>query len=98
MDPFASFGAPSVPVTAGPQGRVLFDYASQQPNQISLKKGQVIKIIGNVGAPGGWTKGEEVGTGKTGYFPSDYIEVVAVVAPMAVPIAAPIVPPKPTVS
>lgn len=71
MDPFAAFGmGPSAPgpspMNAGApakQGRALFDYSAAAPNQISLKRGQTVRIL-SVGAAGGWSKGEEIGTGK----------------------------------
>lgn len=43
--------------------KVLHDYTSAAPNQISLKAGQIVNVI-NLGAPGSWSKGEEVGTGN----------------------------------
>lgn len=61
MDPFAAFGTAIAP-GGGKQGKALFDYAAAAPNQISIKRGQTIRIS-SVGAAGGWSKGEEVGTG-----------------------------------
>ena len=69
MDPFAAFsaaGSAGAAVQLGApmskQGKVLFDYSPQASNQIALKKGQQIRII-SVGGGGGWSKGEEIGTG-----------------------------------
>lgn len=63
-DPFAGFGGAST--TSGSastqQARVLFDYAAQAANQISLQKGTTIRIM-TVGAKGGWSSGIEIATG-----------------------------------
>ena len=72
--------------------KVLYDYSSQAPNQISLKRGQIISII-SIGAKGGWSKGNECETGKQGYFPSDYVEIL----PEA-PTTAQVIPPQPAVT
>jgi hypothetical protein len=44
------------------KAKVLFAYAAQAANQISLAPGQVITITSH-GGPGGWSSGEEIGTG-----------------------------------
>jgi len=48
-------------------------------NQISLKAGQVITVV-VFGGAGSWSQGVELGTGKTGYFPSDYVQLIPKVA------------------
>jgi len=44
------------------KAKVLFAYNAQAANQISLQAGQVINITSH-GGPGGWSSGEEIGTG-----------------------------------
>lgn len=44
------------------KAKVLFAYNAQAANQISLHAGQVINITSH-GGPGGWSSGEEIGTG-----------------------------------
>jgi hypothetical protein len=75
MDPFASFDNISPSTANVMKAKVLFDYTAQAANQIGLKKGQII-TLSQKGAPGSWSKGEEIGTGKSGFFPSDYVEVL----------------------
>lgn len=65
-------------------GKVLFDFAAQAPNQINLKVGQVITLL-QFGGAGGWSQGVEFGSGKSGYFPSDYVQVIQKVAAKAAP-------------
>ena len=48
---------------SGLKGKVLYNYSAQAANQISLTAGQVINITLK-GNPGGWSSGEEKGTGK----------------------------------
>lgn len=45
------------------RAKVLHDYQALAPNQINLKAGQIINVL-TFGAPGSWSKGEEIGTGK----------------------------------
>jgi hypothetical protein len=47
----------------GQKAKVLFAYAALAANQISLAPGQIINIT-SYGGHGGWSSGEEVGTGK----------------------------------
>ena len=44
------------------KAKVLFDFVPQAPNQIALKVGQIINVS-VVGAKGGWSRAEEIGTG-----------------------------------
>jgi hypothetical protein len=46
----------------GQKAKVLFAYAPLAANQISLKAGQIINIT-SYGGAGGWSSGEEIGTG-----------------------------------
>lgn len=46
----------------GQKAKVLFDYASLAPNQISLKAGEIITVV-NYGGKGSWSKGKESATG-----------------------------------
>jgi len=74
------------------QAKVLHDYTSQAENQISLKRGQIVPII-SAGTKGGWSKGKELGSGKQGYFPSDYVEMLPDAAPVQQPVK--VIPPPP---
>ena len=68
MDPFSSLGATQGQakdaLSNKKKAKVMFDYPGQEGNYISLRKGSVIDVI-HVGAKGGWTKGIELGTGKS---------------------------------
>jgi len=82
-DPFSSLSSGSIQkaravsaIGSAHRAKVLFDYSAQAPNQISIRAGQVINIV-SYGGPGGWSKAEEIGSGKLGYFPSDYVELMA---------------------
>jgi hypothetical protein len=44
------------------KAKVLFAYSALAANQISLVPGQIITITSH-GGPGGWSSGEEIGTG-----------------------------------
>eukprot|EP01036_Dinobryon_divergens_P023249 gene23249-31575_t len=72
-DPFASLSNDSFGGIQ--QAKVLFDFAPQAINQISLKVGQIINIT-SYGGPGSWSQGAEIGSGKVGFFPSDYVQLV----------------------
>ena len=74
------------------QAKVLHDYPAQAENQISLKRGQIVPII-SAGPKGGWSKGKELGSGKQGYFPSDYVEMLPDAAPIQQ--AVKVIPPPP---
>ena len=55
MDPFAGLTAtPSATLRA----RVLYNYAPQAANQLSIVAGQELTILLN-GGPGGWSKGQD---------------------------------------
>ena len=45
------------------KAKVLFAYSALAANQISLSVGQVVNITSH-GGPGGWSSGEEIGTGE----------------------------------
>ena len=47
-----------------PRGTVLFDYAAQASNQLSLRRGQVIGVI-TFGGKGEWSNGVILETGTT---------------------------------
>lgn len=57
----------SNPTSTSSMGKVLYDFDAQAPNQISLRIGQNIKIV-HYGGSGGWSKGEESGTGRLNSF------------------------------
>ncbi len=56
-------------------GKALFDYKATAPNQVSFLKGDDIKIL-SVGPSGGWSKGQNP-QGVSGFYPSDYVQVLA---------------------
>lgn len=74
------------------KGRVQFDYAASDAKQISLIKGQVITVHSH-GNPGSWSKGEEIGTGKVGFYPTDYVQLIVETASSDAP-----PPPSPRIS
>jgi hypothetical protein len=74
------------------KGRVQFDYAATDAKQISLIKGQVITVHSH-GNPGSWSKGEEIGTGKVGFYPTDYVQLIVETASSDAP-----PPPSPRIS
>ncbi|XP_073471721.1 SH3 domain-containing protein 21 isoform X1 [Aquarana catesbeiana] len=51
--------------------RVMFDYISAVPDELSLKKGDVVSIISKETEDEGWWKGEL--HGKTGLFPDNFV-------------------------
>lgn len=73
--------------------QVLFDFAPQASNQIALKTGQVINI-NRYSGPGSWSEGIESGSGRVGFFPSDYVQLLPKVQKQVV---APPAPPPPVV-
>ena len=52
---------------------VLFPYTAQDEDELSLKEGQLIRIISK--DVGGWWKGEI--EGKVGLFPDNFVERVS---------------------
>lgn len=55
-----------------PTAIVLFDYAAQAPDELTLKEGDTIEIV-NRDASGWWT-GRFPTNGKTGLFPGNYVK------------------------
>ncbi|KAM5181861.1 SH3 domain-containing protein 21 [Mantella aurantiaca] len=51
--------------------RVMFDYVSAIPDELSLKKGDVVSVISKETEDEGWWKGEL--NGKTGLFPDNFV-------------------------
>jgi len=49
----------------------MFDYMANQPNQLSLQKGDKVAIVSKAGGFRGWWKGQL--HSKVGYFPSAYV-------------------------
>ncbi|XP_066246640.1 SH3 domain-containing kinase-binding protein 1 isoform X2 [Euwallacea similis] len=52
---------------------VEYDYSAQQPDELTLKKGDIIKNV--VQQAGGWWEGTL--SGKTGYFPDNFVKVLS---------------------
>jgi hypothetical protein len=63
----------NIPTNSTPQGIGLFDYTAQAPNQVTIRKGEIIKIV-KLGAAGGWSEGSN-SLGHTGFYPTDYVQV-----------------------
>ena len=83
-DPFASLSnAILTPENKKIQAKVKFDFTAQASNQINLKAGWVVEITVE-GPPGGWTKARDP-TGKEGYYPTDYAEILKEEVRTAVP-------------
>lgn len=53
---------------------VEFDYKAQEPDELNLRKGDVITDIKT--QPGGWWEGTLARTGKRGMFPDNFVKVV----------------------
>ena len=69
-DPFASLASGGNPDAGGAEtkGKVLYSYAPQAANQMSLTAGTQVSILTR-GAPGGWSKGVS-STGRIIYSPA----------------------------
>ncbi|XP_043550899.1 proto-oncogene vav-like [Chiloscyllium plagiosum] len=48
-----------------------YDFSARDRSELSLKEGDVVKIINKKGSPG-WWKGEVYG--RVGFFPANYVE------------------------
>jgi len=59
-------------------GKVGYDFTASAPDQLGLKKGQIVQII-EAGPKGAWSKGLDTNTGKSGYFPTDYVQVLFII-------------------
>lgn len=51
-----------------------FDYTANEPDEISLAKGEVITNIKT--QPGGWWNGTIASTGKSGMFPDNFVKLL----------------------
>ncbi|WRT69129.1 uncharacterized protein IL334_006113 [Kwoniella shivajii] len=54
----------------------LFDFNGSAQGDLGFKSGQVIIILDKIGDNGDWWKGVSPTTGKSGIFPSNYVEVI----------------------
>ncbi|KAK7477627.1 hypothetical protein BaRGS_00031105, partial [Batillaria attramentaria] len=75
-----------------PQGEraiVRFSYAAEQPDELSLKEGDVIRVLDKNLEDEGWWRGEV--NGKSGVFPDNFVELL----PQEEPVKAPKKPPPP---
>ena len=61
--------------------KVTFDYDPENDDELRLKEGDMVKVLGQ--EEEGWLKGEL--NGKTGVFPSNFVELVKGPPPAAVP-------------
>lgn len=57
---------------AGKKAKVTFDYDSQDQDELTLKVGDIIDIIGEEET--GWWRGQLAN--KTGVFPSNFVEII----------------------
>jgi len=57
------------------QVRVLYDYVATEKNALSLRAGELATLIENY--EHGWCTVRMILTGKEGYFPVSYLEVIA---------------------
>ena len=52
---------------------VEFDYIAQNPDELTIKKGDRIRNV--VPKEEGWFEGELLGTGQRGVFPDNFVKV-----------------------
>ncbi|KAG9492865.1 hypothetical protein GDO78_001035 [Eleutherodactylus coqui] len=64
----------SGPVSISEFARVMFDYVSTLPDELSLKKGDVVAVISKETEDEGWWRGEV--NGKTGLFPDNFVILI----------------------
>lgn len=57
---------------AGKKARVTFDYDAQDKDELTLKVGEIVNVVGEEEA--GWWKGQLAN--KTGVFPSNFVELI----------------------
>jgi hypothetical protein len=60
----------SYPASGG-QCRALYDYAAENPDDLSFKEGDIINVM-DKSDPSGWWQGEL--NGVSGFFPSNFVE------------------------
>jgi hypothetical protein len=54
--------------------QVAFDYIADGPDELSIKKGQLLKIIDRPADENGWWRAQLDGTTVIGFIPSNYVE------------------------
>ncbi|MGZ6330812.1 MAG: SH3 domain-containing protein, partial [Parachlamydiaceae bacterium] len=72
---------PSTPLPSTPmeKAQALYDFTGHDSSTLSFKKGDIIHIIEK---KGDWWKGEL--NGKTGYVPSNFMQLIQVLAPISI--------------
>ena len=65
------------------RAKVNYDYDAGDNTQLTIREGQIITVIGDA-TPEGWYLAE-TGSGKEGYVPKDYIEVLGSIKPSGPP-------------
>lgn len=66
-----------IPDDGLPRCRALHNWDGENPDDLPLTQGQLIIILDNESDPGGWWQGEiDDGSGATGFFPSNFVELV----------------------
>lgn len=64
----------SGPVPASEFASVMFDYAPALPDELALKKGDIVAVISKETEDEGWWRGEL--NGKTGLFPDNFVMLI----------------------
>ncbi|KAJ3007519.1 hypothetical protein HKX48_009072 [Thoreauomyces humboldtii] len=83
--------------TPGPnikQVTVIFDFDAEGPEELTLRKGDLVNIICEIDE--GWWEGEIVGSGEIGMFPSNYVAAVTAEIPPPTPFRLDPILPHPT--
>lgn len=57
-----------------PRCKAVFDYAVTTPDDIPLKEGEFLRVLEQL--PDGWCHGRSETTGKSGWFPTSYVEML----------------------
>ena len=56
--------------------RTLYAYRAQQTDELSFEPGEIIKILTEDDPT--WWKGESESSGRSGFFPNNYVELIKV--------------------
>ncbi|KAL6043950.1 Intersectin 1 (SH3 domain protein) [Balamuthia mandrillaris] len=67
---------PTVPTEAGVTAIALYDFQGLSDTELSLSVGTLIRVLERKENTGGWWKGELMDTGRQGFFPASYVELV----------------------
>ncbi|KAL6075471.1 Intersectin 1 (SH3 domain protein) [Balamuthia mandrillaris] len=67
---------PTEPTEAGVTAIALYDFQGLSDTELSLSVGTLIRVLERKENTGGWWKGELMDTGRQGFFPASYVELV----------------------